>query len=180
VKSGVGYINVYIETSDLSAQANAAINAWRAKPLAGKLWLQRTTDSSVAQVEIIDPGDASLFGFGVDCQDLSGTASYARIFVRDVNGQFRGFEQLSGFWNPGAPFEEATICWNDDIPGGGANNSGTIAHELGHALGLHHVNGGTVSQGNLRPCPDPSTLPDQQYDSIMAYNNLGWEMQFPA
>ena len=173
---GGAWIDVCIHDVGGSTMENTAIAAidswrnWRIQP--NRYWLRHTANCTEAEadVEIMGKDAASIFTGEYDeqhelrCQQLT---LYARAVITDesdpANPDWRTL--INGLFetNPGYPFKRASVCLNLAQP----NDMGTIAHELGHVLGLSHVT------------TDTSSCPDTGLNSIMAYNYSNRAAQYP-
>lgn len=172
-----GWINVHVVSSatDRYSQAISAIDNWRARRVKDVWWLRHTTNASEAQAEVIDRDQETIFGpthlficnayFLYNPQFPEREFAWATMIVTDELGDLRGTD-AQGFWakRSGVQFLRATACLNTNFN----NDAGTIAHELGHALGLDHptVNGAACS--------------DTGVNTIMAYNYTLWDDQWPG
>ena len=175
-----GWVNVHIipQSTGSYAAALTAVDNWRSLHVGAIWWLRHTDVASEAQGEVVDRDTATVFGgadgavhlyvcntyFVPTVQRPYADDAYATTIVTDSAGDLRSLD-ANGFWAQrlGVPFWHATACLNSHH----TNDSGTIAHELGHVLGLDHptVSGGTCTNTGLR--------------TIMAYNYLGWAIQWP-
>lgn len=174
-----GWTNVFV-TSSAYSESIGAIDAWRRWSHGSIFWLRHTANTGEAQAEIIDRNTSTLFGpvhlyicntrFNDNPQTgIREDLLYATTIVTDAAGDLR-LNDGAGYWakRPGVPFLRASACLNNQ--NGIANDAGTIAHELGHILGLNHVVGNSP----------PSVCPDTGLNSVMTYNYSNWLSRWPA
>lgn len=163
-----GMLTVY--TPLVGSIAINAANDWRSR---GEQYLRRVTVVPVSAavyslVEVKWDNRDSIFGQEYDDQCTAWFAGHpndwAITSVKDTGGQFRSTD-ADGYWQrrAGYPFYRASICLNSDWP----IDSGHVAHEIGHALGLDEVTATGAACG------------DTGKDSIMAYNYETWQAQWP-
>lgn len=172
-----GWVDVYVTSANTAQYQDAldAIESWRALREGELWWLRWTTTPSEAKAEIIDKNTSTLFGdvhlyicnnyFIPTPLRLHADEIWATTIVTDAAGDVRSTD-ADGFWakRPGVPFAKATACLNSAFN----NDKGTIAHELGHVLGLDH------------PTVSGTACANTGVDTIMAYNYSIWSQQHPS
>ncbi len=187
IGNGLGWVELYVNGANTTKYTEAidALDGWRNLHYESLWWFQHTLNAddvngSSGGATVIDRGAPSVTTWydyyfqTVTCSAIFDPAfqnkgdaddAYATTIVTDPDGAWRGTD-ASGFWQQrtGVPFHHATVCLNTHH----TNNAGTIAHELGHVLGLDH------------PAPDHQPCADTGRRTIMAYNYLLWQSQWPA
>lgn len=170
-----GWANVYVTTSSTSSYADAveAIDGWRARRIGNIWWTRHTTNASEAQIQVIDEystdrafGGIHLLYCNVYFDSEGNGDKWAVAIATDDSGNTRGVDS-NKFWlkSPGHPFLKGTACLNNSF----TNDQGTIAHEIGHTLGLNHV-----------AYPN-DVCSDTGLNSVMSYNytDHGRQIQWP-